>query len=111
MTRDAVDDHATSSELALSEWIAKADPKHEGLRCVRTVLESFEAESKFGAHLCLVYVPMRETLSTFQRRMRNECIPANLMKPLLRFLLTGLDYLHTVCNVIHTGTFDLVFLG
>jgi serine/threonine protein kinase len=27
------------------------------------------------------------------------------LKPLLKFLLTALDYLHTKCDIIHTGTF------
>lgn len=50
---------------------------------------------------------MRETLSTFQRRLSHGCIPRDLLKPLLRFMLTGLDYLHTQCHIIHTGNFVL----
>ncbi|KAK5093106.1 hypothetical protein LTS08_008951, partial [Lithohypha guttulata] len=102
LTKNAKDNRSALSELTLSKQIAEADPKHEGLRYVRTVLESFEIESQRGIHLCLVYELMRETLSTFQRRLRHGCIPGNLLKPLLRFLLTGLDYLHTQCHIIHT---------
>ena len=102
-----IDNHSACSELALSKHIAAADPTHEGLRYVRTVLDSFETQTPSGVHLCLVYVPMRETLSTFQRRLKNGCLPGNLLKPLLKFLLTGLDYLHTQSHVIHTGTLVL----
>src|SRR5271170_3014054 len=82
LTNDVFDTQPTVSELALSQRIAKADPKHEGLRYVKTVQESFEVQGLYGKHLCLVYVPMRETLATFQRRLKNECIPGSLLKPL-----------------------------
>lgn len=70
---------------------------------MRTILNSFEAHSRFGVHSCLVYSPMRETLSTFACRLQNGCLPGYLVKPLLKILLTGLDYLHTQCHIIHTG--------
>ena len=57
-----MDNHSTSSEMALSKRIAEADPMHEGLRYLRTVLDSFEAQSQFGVHVCLVYVPMRDPI-------------------------------------------------
>lgn len=77
--------------------------KHEGLQYLRTVLESFEVQNQSEKHLCLVHAPMRETLSTFQRRIAEGCIPSDLLKPLLRFPLIGLDYLHTICHIINTG--------
>jgi serine/threonine-protein kinase SRPK3 len=105
LRNDVFDTQLRASEVVLSQRIAKADPKHEGLRYVRTVQESFEVQGPYGKHLCLVYVLMRETLATFQRRLENERVPGILLKPLLVLLLTGLDYLHTRCHIIHTGTF------
>jgi serine/threonine protein kinase len=103
LTKDAMSSPSTTSELELSRRIATADPHHPGLQYVRLVLDSFDISSPQGNHVCLVYEPMRETLSTFQERTQNRRLPSNLMKPLLRFLLLGLDYLHTKCHVSHTG--------
>jgi hypothetical protein len=56
---------------------------------------------------------MRETISTFQERLVDERIPSYLLKPLLKCLLTALDYLHTSCHIIHTGTFlsEVIIIG
>ncbi|KAK5445364.1 hypothetical protein LTS15_010145 [Exophiala xenobiotica] len=102
LTKDAMATPSTTSEVDLSQHIAMADPRHQGLQYVRLVLDSFEISGQHGNHLCLVYEPMRETISTFQRRVQNERLPGTLMKPLLRFLLLGLDYLHSKCHIIHT---------
>ncbi|KAK5304602.1 hypothetical protein LTR99_003665 [Exophiala xenobiotica] len=103
LTKDASGSRSTNSEVELSRHIANADPRHHGLRYVRLVRDSFEISGQHGNHLCLVYEPMRETISTFQRRVQNERLPGTVMKPLLRLLLMGLDYLHSECQVIHTG--------
>ena len=94
----------TSTELEISRCIAATDPKSEGLRYLRTVLSSFEVAGPDATHVVLVYTPMRESLSTFQRRLLNNRIPDYFLKPLLAMLLTGLDYLHTKCRIVHTGT-------
>ena len=97
----------TLSELAMSEHIARSDPKHKGLRYLRTVLESFEVDGPHKKHLCLVYVPMRETLSRFRLRLVDERVSGDILKLLLETLLTALDYLHTSCHVIHTGNLSI----
>lgn len=47
---------------------------------------------------------MRETLSMYQRRFDGGRMPLPLVKTYIRVLLTGLDYLHTKCRIVHTGT-------
>ena len=54
----------------------------------------------------LVYEPMREPLWLFQRRWENDKLPVALLKVYLRFILRGLDYLHSECHIIHTGELD-----
>ena len=108
-TVDKEDNPLKYSQVQLAEAIIHADPKHEALRYLRTPLESFTIPGQSGHHLCLAYAPMRENLSTFQRRLRDGRISVSLLKPLLRFLLLGLDYLHTKCHIIHTGIFKTCF--
>jgi serine/threonine-protein kinase SRPK3 len=51
---------------------------------------------------------MREPLWLFRRRVSGEDRVTRLSMPLiktyLQILLEGLDYLHSECHVIHTGT-------
>ena len=46
---------------------------------------------------------MREPFWLFQRRFKDGTIPLPIVKTYIRFLLAGLDYLHTGCRVVHTG--------
>ena len=70
------------------------------------MLDNFEVPGQNGPHLCLVYEPMREPLWLFQRRWENGKLPPALLKVYLRFLLRGLDYLHSECHIIHTGEIE-----
>lgn len=103
LTSGAIGKSAASAELEISRCIAQTDPKSEGSRYLRTVLTSFEVAGPDSTHLALVYAPMRESISKFQRRASNSRIPGYFLKPLLVFLLIGLDHLHTKCLIIHTG--------
>ena len=104
LTNGLVEKSAASTELEISRCIATADPKSEGLKYLRTVLDSFEVRGPDSAHVGLVYAPMRESVSRFQKRLVNGRVPSYFLKPLMAMVLTGLDYLHTKCHIIHTGT-------
>lgn len=56
-------------------------------------------------HPVLVYEPMREPLDVLQRRLDGKKFAPDLLKSTLGFILSGLDYLHTECQVIHTGAY------
>lgn len=104
---DFIDQAAAEYELEMSQRLAKGDPQHQGSRFVRTVLDSFEISGPHGMHVCLVYEPMRETLSLFQRRFKDGRFPSLLLKACIRLLLMGLDYLHSECQMVHTGKHEL----
>ncbi|RAL01113.1 protein kinase [Aspergillus ibericus CBS 121593] len=91
-----------ANERKIEEHIAVTDSSHRGYPLFRTHLESFEVWSQERRHLCLAYEPMREPLWIFQRRFNGGIIPLPIVKTYIRFLLTGLDYLHTSCGVVHT---------
>ncbi|GKZ40087.1 hypothetical protein AbraIFM66950_002279, partial [Aspergillus brasiliensis] len=92
-----------TSEREIERCIANADPSHRGRTLFRTSSDSFEISGTHGKQLCLAHEAMREPLWLFQRRFKNASIPLPLVKGYVRFLLIGLDYLHTACNVVHTG--------
>ncbi|KAF4227638.1 hypothetical protein CNMCM6805_002775 [Aspergillus fumigatiaffinis] len=89
-------------EREVEEHISMADPSHRGRSVIRTLLDSFEVKGPEGSYPCLVYPPMRESLSMYQRRFDDRKMPLPLIKTYIRALLTGLDYLHKVCRTVHT---------
>lgn len=94
-------------EREVEEHISTADPSHRGRSVIRTLLDSFEVKSPEGSYSCLVYLPMREPLSTYQRRFDKRKMPLPLIKTYIRAFLTGLEYLHKECRIVHTGKFIL----
>lgn len=94
---------AAKHELSIARRL-ETNPSHDGYHFVRTLLDNFEATtSDSNTHLCLVYEPMREPRWLFQRRWEDGKLPPILLKIYLKFLLRGLDYLHSECHIIHTG--------
>ncbi|KAL1305508.1 hypothetical protein AAFC00_002379 [Neodothiora populina] len=102
LTNQVLHDPLAANELKISQSLIQGKTVHDGLRYLRTVMDSFSIEGLHGNHLCLVYEPMRESLSTLQRRLPEGVIPVYFLKPLLKFVLSGLDFLHSECDIIHT---------
>ncbi|KIK04540.1 hypothetical protein K443DRAFT_646938 [Laccaria amethystina LaAM-08-1] len=73
-----------------------------GRHSVRTLLDSFEIEGPHGTHICLVYEPLREPIRLLQRRLSKGGYPLDIFKATLLCILSGLDYLHSECHIIHT---------
>ncbi|KAJ5950662.1 uncharacterized protein N7479_009075 [Penicillium vulpinum] len=96
---------SASHEREVEEHIATTDPSHRGRSLIRTFIDSFEVTGPKGSYSCLVYPPMREPLSMYQRRFDNGKMPLPLIKTYIHVLLTGLDYLHKECRTVHTGKF------
>lgn len=95
-------ENGANHEAAISKHLG-TNPTHKGFRFVRGVIDHFEILGPDGKHQCLVYEPMRETMTLLQRRFKNGKIPVFLLKEYMMHLLLALDYLHSECHIIHTG--------
>ncbi|KAI1154094.1 kinase domain protein [Nemania diffusa] len=92
----------TSLEAHILNLISNAEPSHESLGYIRAHIDEFELMGENGAHYCLVYTPMRETIHQFQHRLQRDRIAPPLLKFYMYCLLHAVDYLHTKCHIIHT---------
>ncbi|KZF22544.1 CMGC protein kinase [Xylona heveae TC161] len=89
-------------ELNMNKYLTK-DTYFAGSLFVRAAFDHFMATSPTGTeHLCLVFDAMREPLSQFKYRLPGGCIPPSLLKVYAEFILQGLEYLHSHCQIVHT---------
>ncbi|KAF5017525.1 hypothetical protein F66182_10537 [Fusarium sp. NRRL 66182] len=103
-TSDSLDTDA-SREMENSKLISEADRSHDGMPYLRLPLEIFQLSGPHGTHSCLVYEPLRETLSELQSRFPGGRLPLKMFKLYIFCLLQALDYLHSSCHLIHTGKY------
>lgn len=95
-----------SDELRMLESIASADPSHRGFRHHLAYLDAFEFAGPHGLHRCIV----TEALGYGLDHLRNlrpggdRRIAPSIVKRVTRQVLLGLEYLHDVCGIVHTGT-------
>ncbi|KAL3477138.1 kinase domain protein [Aspergillus californicus] len=93
---------SAQEEVEMSRYISHLQSSNKGRAYVRLVKESFGIRGALGEHLCLVFDPLREPLWLLGKILRSNGIPPAVLKPFLRFLLQGLDFLHSQCHIIHT---------
>ncbi|KAL5339543.1 kinase-like domain-containing protein [Aspergillus crustosus] len=89
-------------ELHITRHITKANTQHPGRNFVATLLDSFRVASPGGTHICLVFDALCEPLWMLKRRFEGNTIPLDVLKPVSKLILEGLQYLHTECHIIHT---------
>lgn len=83
----------------------EAGPKHHvGRSAVRSLLDTFEIDGPDGQHRCLVHPPLWESVLHFLHRNPVRRLPAPVLAFILQRTFHALDYLHTECQIIHTGT-------
>ncbi|KAK2804919.1 hypothetical protein FQN50_006429 [Emmonsiellopsis sp. PD_5] len=92
------------AEQRLEEYISYKNPSDTGRMAIWRCTEKFEVEGPHGnlKHSCLIYEPMREPMGNLLGRLLNSKPSLELAKGQLIFLLAGLDYLHSQCEIVHT---------
>lgn len=83
--------------------ISLVDPTHKGWHFVRKLQDAFTIKGPGGEHSCLVLEALREPLWLYRRRYLGQVVPVGILKVLVQMILHALDYLHSSCQVIHTG--------
>lgn len=91
------------SKLEIERFITEKNPSHQGHASIRACLGQFEFDHNEKKHTGLVYEPMREPMTVFQKRWPDRKIPLAVAKAYIYLLLLAMDYLHTECRVVHTG--------
>lgn len=91
-------------ELTMYKRISRSSTKHPGRGAVRELLDSFDITGPDGCHRCLVHPPLWESVLTFLHRNPVMRLPSPVLAFVLRRLFFALDFLHTECQIIHTGT-------
>ncbi|OLN81064.1 Serine/threonine-protein kinase SRPK [Colletotrichum chlorophyti] len=93
------------NEARVLRHLESLSSDHPGEKLVRSIRDSFEVDGKTGPHVCLVLGTLGLSLADI-REMAGGKVPENLLKGLICGLLLGLDYLHTVAQVVHTDIQD-----
>lgn len=89
-------------ELKMYQHIGRAS-KYPGRNAIRSLVDSFHIDGPEDKHQCLVHPPLFESVWEFLHRNPVERLPKVILAFTLRRVFLALDYLHTECQVIHTG--------
>lgn len=106
MTREATSEMKTgqTDEIAMLEKVTSADHSHAGYRHLLEYYDTFEITGAEGPHCCIVTEVLGPSLDNLRHQYGNSRpLPLHIFKGSIRQVLLGLDYLHTLCGVIHTG--------
>lgn len=101
---ESTSSEGASFEVEILQRISQKNPRHQGWQFVRKLVDSFTIDGAHHKHDCFVFEPLRESLWLHCRRYPDKVIPAAVLKIMVRMMLEGLIYLHSECEVIHTGT-------
>lgn len=99
---NTLSDDYLKGRRAIAQKLFSANPDHVGYTHIRFMLDTFKVKSKHGEHLCIVYDVLREPIDICMEKFPGRRFSCEKIRVLLPALLTGLDYLHTECKVVHT---------
>lgn len=91
-------------ELNMYSRVNAGPNSHPGKEAVRSLLDSFKIDRRADKkHEYLVDTPSWENVWALLHRNPIQRLPSPVLAFVLHRLFLALDYLHTECNMIHTG--------
>ena len=85
------------------QTLRDANPQHRGFSHVPLFLDSFETESRFGQHTCIVTELLGAHLPGLMESFENRRAPEGFAKVVMKDLLLALEYSHEQAHIIHAG--------
>lgn len=103
-------------ELHIYKQINQVETNHPGRNFIRKLRDHFYIQGPHGRHVCLVHEPLGTSADVLMKMSPGHVMTLDDMKPAIRQLLVALDFLHSECQIIHTGTVlktpvGLTFIG
>ncbi|KAF4756190.1 SRSF protein kinase 2, partial [Perkinsus olseni] len=74
----------------------------ESFNGVVSLVDSFTTVGPNGRHVCMVFEPMGPNVLALIKKFDFKGVPLDILRKVASHTLIGLDYLHRVCNIIHT---------
>lgn len=96
-------DRGYFAETSILKKVSTANPIYPGFQHVTPLLHNFEVESVKGRHLCLCTEVLGTNLQVLRGDQPNRRFSLPTTKHIVKQILSALDYLHTRCEIIHTG--------
>lgn len=97
-------DGKLNPEIIVNELISSADSSHPGHQKCLSTTTTFRINSIAGKHICLVLPLMNGSIIDL-RPPAGNLFAMPVAKRIIKDVLLGLDYLHTRCGYVHTGTY------
>lgn len=94
---------ANWEEFEVYKRLNQGNSSHQGYGHVRTALGIFTIPRAGGDHYCLVQKPTWESFRDLLHRNPRHRFTEDLLKAGLMQVFLALDYLHTECQLVHTG--------
>ena len=85
---------------------SRKEVHHPGAAHVLSLFDSFRFNGPLGEHLCLVTEVLSFDLNFFRKAQPDSRVSIPIVKRIVRQILLGLEFLHTQCGIVHTGTYD-----
>jgi serine/threonine protein kinase len=96
-------DEENQGEFQIYKQLKQGSSRHPGHVHIRKALDLFTIPSSSGDHPCLVQNTMWESFKDLLYRNPDHRFTEDLLKSGLMQIFLALDYLHTECNLVHTG--------
>jgi serine/threonine protein kinase len=98
-------DGTAQREVQTYRTLGQGDISHPGYSHVRTALDAFTIPHQGNEHHCVVQKPMWGSFRHFIYRSPANQLSEDLLKSGLKQIFLALDYLHSECQLVHTGEY------